>query len=433
MAAVRLDGTVLVEGEEVGSLNGFTFIPNVSNSVADSDERAMILSAARKGLPDEIERRVSALVISASAAFKVDEKGVISWRDAEIAKMRGSEQRYQPHVQLTDSDLLTDEQKTRIAERLSLFVTEHVQTVLGNLAFLAKPDELQAKLTAESAAKKASATQAKAEEASIEGAETPKVEAQIETASAKPASAEPLSGAAKGVLFQLYEGFGTVSRNQLHEQIKSLEETDKPQIARFGIRLGVENLFMPEMLKPAAIKLRALLFSLYHHTWPENGIPPEGRVSFDDPNTADAAYWRATGYQPLGGKVMRVDMIERVSALVRAAARSGPFAVSEEMMSLAGMSRDEMGKIILDLGMTAAGEQASEDPEKPAIPLYQRIRQQHRNKEKAGPHKKKPAHKNNKRQAHGNSQKPRHNNPKQAENKPIDPNSPFAVLAALKK
>ena len=60
-ASVKLDGTVLVEGEEVGRLDGFTFTPDIS----DSDEKAMILAAARKGLPEEIERRVRAVLASA--------------------------------------------------------------------------------------------------------------------------------------------------------------------------------------------------------------------------------------------------------------------------------------------------------------------------------------------------------------------------------
>ena len=60
MASVKLDGTVLVEGEEVGSLDGFTFLPSLSETGGDAEEKAMILAAARRGLPDEIERRVAA-------------------------------------------------------------------------------------------------------------------------------------------------------------------------------------------------------------------------------------------------------------------------------------------------------------------------------------------------------------------------------------
>ena len=442
MAAVRLDGTVLVEGEEVGKLNGFTFIPNVGNQVSDSDERAVILAAARKGLPEEIERRVSACVISATPAFSIDEKGVISWREAEIGRMRPSEQLYQPHIQLTDSDLLTDDQRSRISDRLNQFVTEHVHDVLPTLALLSKPEQLQEKLAAAAtlSGQKNSAPQT-SQTSQPDDSSTPPEETQPaeQSASADITPAEPLSGAAKGILFQLYEGLGVVSRSQLHEQMKSLSETDKPQFARLGIRTGVENLFMPDMLKPAAIKLRALLFSLYHQEWPEDGLPPEGRVSFANPQTASADYWRATGYQPLGSKIMRVDMIERVSALVRAAARSGPFAVSDDMMSLAGVGREEMGQIILDLGFVSAGEQPSEDAEKPPVPLYQRA--------KRPPHQKQRPHKKNARNAqkshkHRNHTSEQHKGgagrsgrggDKKSREPQFDPNSPFAALAALKK
>ena len=433
MAAVRLDGTVLVEGEEVGTLTGFSFVPSLNAGVGDSDERTMILSAARKGLPDEIERRVSALVISATPAFSLDNKGVVSWRGAEIARLRGSEILYQPTVQLIDSDLLSDDQKARIASRLVQFVTEHVQEVLPKLSALHAPESL---LAPENAAAQ-----------NMANTEQPASAEQPETEDAKPAR-EPaeLSGAAKGILFQLYEGLGTVSRQQLADQMKALAETDKPLLARLGIRMGVENLFMPDMLKPAPIKLKLLLFSLFHNEWPASGLPPEGRVSFDNPDDASTAYWRVAGFQPIGSKIMRVDMIERVSALVRAAARAGSFAVSDDMMSLAGVGRDEMGRMIADLGFISAGEQASEDPEKPAIQLFQRPKRQrssqHRpaqnrpaqnnrpsgQKQGAGRHKQQKARGGKPRHGGGGASHAPSHKPKE-----MDPNSPFAVLAALKK
>ena len=88
----------------------------------------------------------------------------------------------------------------------------------------------------------------------------------------------------------------------------------------------------------------------------------------------------AAGYRRLGSRIMRVDMVERVAALVRAAARDGVFEISDDMLSLAGVSRIDMALILKDLGCRQVGERPSEDPEKQP-----------------------------------------------------DPNSPFAVLAALKK
>ena len=53
-AVIKFDGKVIVEGQEVGILNNFDFIPdNLHNN-----HSSRILTAARKALPKEIEKRV---------------------------------------------------------------------------------------------------------------------------------------------------------------------------------------------------------------------------------------------------------------------------------------------------------------------------------------------------------------------------------------
>ena len=49
IASVKNDGAVLVEGEEVSQLTGFIFNP----TLADGEEKATILAAARRGLPGD--------------------------------------------------------------------------------------------------------------------------------------------------------------------------------------------------------------------------------------------------------------------------------------------------------------------------------------------------------------------------------------------
>ena len=87
---------------------------------------------------------------------------------------------------------------------------------------------------------------------------------------------------------------------------------------------------------------------------------------------ADARYWLVVGYRRLGQRVMRVDMVERVAMLVRTAAREGSFKITEDMMSLAGATREQMGQMLLDLNVVVVGEEASEDPEKPALKIFER-------------------------------------------------------------
>ena len=145
---------------------------------------------------------------------------------------------------------------------------------------------------------------------------------------------------------------------------------------------------------------------------------------------------------------MRVDMVERVAALVRAAARAGRFKMSDEMLSLAGVSRETMALMLADLNCIKVDEEPSEDPEKPAIPIFERQArkkhsrprsdgrppQKHRNPKKGGPGKE-GSGKGAPGKGQGGGHKGGHKGGQAGRSAPKepDPNSPFAVLAALKK
>ena len=409
-ASVKLDGTVLVEGEEVGRLDGFTFTPDIS----DSEEKAMILAAARKGLPEEIERRVRAVLASADEAFKLQADGTIHWRESPLAKLRKSDNLYQPQIVMADAELVTTDQMARMQARVEQFITDHVAFILGPLLALANPQ--------------------------VPSAPSAEKEQSPEAADGSPAKEETtppatLSGAAKGVAYQLYEAYGTMLSSKVQGLLKELSETDRPLLARLGVRMGVESLYMADMLKPAAIKLRAVLWSVHHAIFPEQGPPAEGRVSIDAIDGVDDAYWLVTGYRRLGTKVMRVDMVERVAALVRAAARAGQFKMTDDMLSLAGVSREEMKAMILDLNCRLVSEEPSEDPEKPPVPVFERVRKQRGNRQNHDTSGKSQNAKTGKSQKPHRAKKPQSGARAAGAPKPkeADPNSPFAVLAALKK
>ena len=153
-----------------------------------------------------------------------------------------------------------------------------------------------------------------------------------------------------------------------------MHETDKPILARLGLRFGVETVYMPEMLKPAQISLRSLLWSLREEAFFDGAPPPAGRVAIDAIADVPDSYWLAIGYRRLGQRVMRVDMVERVAMLVRAAAREGPFKINEDMLSLAGATREAMGLMLVDLGCRVVSEEAADDPTKQPIQIFERQR-----------------------------------------------------------
>ena len=412
MASVKDDGTVLVEGEDVGRLDGFVFQPTVN----EGDDKAAILAAARRGLPDEIERRVRAFVASADPAFRLSPKGVICWREAEVARLVKGDGLYAPRADLISSDLLSIDQSQRMAERLSSFIGAHVGEVLGRLLALESPNSVA--LVPESTTPPSEA-----------GADSSPTQAP---SSIQPTVADPptLSGAAKGIAFMLFERLGSVPTAEIGHLAKALNEQDKPVLARLGLRFGVETVYMPELLKPAQIDLRSLLYALAHGQFYEGTPPPAGRVAIDAVDGVPDDYWLAVGYRRLGNRIMRVDMVERVAMLVRTAAREGQFKITEDMLSLAGATREQMGKMLLDLGCVIVGEEASEDPEKPALQIFERQRKQRAGKlgNASTKSRAKPARQPRKGGRNAGSASDR---PPKPTRQP-DPNSPFAVLAALK-
>ena len=445
IASVKDDGTVLVEGEEVGRLDGFTFHP----TLADGEDKAPILAAARRGLPDEIERRVRAFVASADPAFRLGPDGIVKWREAEVARLVKGDGLYVPRPELVASDLLSIDQTQRMAQRLVSFTAAHVENVLGRLIILETPDaapvgDNKSQTEPKSAAMAATTATAADDRpaADAPAADAPAADAPAADAPAADAPQDTvptsLSGAAKGIAFILYERLGSVPTAEIGHLIRAMQESDKPRLARLGLRFGVETVYMPELLKPAQIELRSLLFTLANGAFYEGTPPPAGRVAIDAVADVPDAYWLAVGYRRLGQRVMRVDMVERVAMLVRVAARQGQFKIAEDMLSLAGATREQMAQMLLDLGCVIVGEEAAQDPEKPALQIFERKRKARppRTDKAPAPNQRRGAKPKDDRNAQNRKQKPAGGKPqsgqrRQAEKQP-DPNSPFAVLAALK-
>jgi ATP-dependent RNA helicase SUPV3L1/SUV3 len=463
IASVKDDGTVLVEGEEVGLLTGFVFNP----MLADGEEKAPILAAARRGLPDEIERRVQAFVASADAAFRLDDKAVIWWREAAVAQLAKGDSLYVPRAELAVSDLLSIDQTQRMQARLVNFLAAHIEAVLGRLTILTTPDLASQTPPKTSPSKDSSPKDAPVQDTAtnevpaadsaadsadgaaqmpadwdhpVDDAVTAPVDDAATATADQPVAPAALSGAAKGIAYILFERLGSVPTADIAHLSRNMRETDKPLLARLGLRFGVETVYMPEMLKPAQISLRSLLWSLHDGAFFEGAPPPAGRVAIDSIDDVPDLYWLAIGYRRLGQRVMRVDMVERVAMLVRTAARAGPFKITEEMLSLAGATREAMGMILLDLGCKLVSEEAAEDPAKPVIQIFEKQRKtraaHNKPQVKTAPRADagaaaKPHGQSRRSKASGAGTRRRPHTVSKSADKP-NPDSPFAVLAGLK-
>ena len=117
-------------------------------------------------------------------------------------------------------------------------------------------------------------------------------------------------------------------------------------IAKLGIRLGVNLIYLPIVLKPKIIKLKAILWSLYNDEFYIDHLPDEGRVNCKFNKNIKADFYFFIGYIPCGDICLRIDIYERLAALVRNEAKKTKFKITEEMLSIAGSTKDNLKNFI---------------------------------------------------------------------------------------
>ena len=220
---------------------------------------------------------------------------------------------------------------------------------------------------------------------------------------------ENASGSARGILWQVAEQLGTMPREKVADLIKGLNDADKKVLAKAGLRLGHDYLFFPMLLKPAAQRVLAVLWKVwFEKTQYETGFAVDGKMSFAVERGVPRALYLAQGYALAGTRAIRVDVMERFTAKLREITRQDkgkPQILPLELLSIAGLKRDEAEDVFGFLGFRVTKETKTETvgeetKETEILMIQPKFR--------------------------------KHKAPKHDE-KEIDPTSPFAALAALKK
>jgi ATP-dependent RNA helicase SUPV3L1/SUV3 len=317
-AEITPDGQVMVENHFVGRLEGFRFTPDTSGE--DVHERAARHAAAQV-LAGELAERADAFAAALDDAIALAPNGRVVWNGSNVARLEKGETALKPRIQLLADEHLGAPDRERLLQRL------------------------EARLKAE-----------------LDGKLKPLIDLS---------EASDVTGLAKGLAFQLTENLGVVRRDAISEEIKALDQASRAQLRKYGVRFGAFNIYMPALLKPSAADLLLLLWSL--HAGSEYALEPDslparpqqGLTSVEADGHIPDAYWRAAGFHVAGSRAVRIDMLERLSDLIRArttfrpiegaaapsgATGAGGFRVVPELMSVVGCSGDDFASILKALG-----------------------------------------------------------------------------------
>jgi ATP-dependent RNA helicase SUPV3L1/SUV3 len=300
MGAVRPDGEVLVEGHPVGRIRAFRF--ELDPDAAAEDARAL-LTAARRALRGEVDRRLAAFEAAPDAEIALRPDGALAWKGDPVARLAAGPSVLAPVVLPLQDDLLDGAQRERLRARLVRWLEAEIGRRLEPLLRLRDAD----------------------------------------------AAGVPLSGAARGLAFQLVEGLGCLPRPALAVQIEGLGKADRQALARLGVRLGTGHVFLPAVVKPAAVELCGILWAIRHGLPLPAPVPPPGRVSVPAAG-APAGFWAAVGYPPTGPRAIRVDMLERFERELYRRAEAGPIEATPDLAQLIGASVEDLHGALAALG-----------------------------------------------------------------------------------
>lgn len=185
-------------------------------------------------------------------------------------------------------------------------------------------------------------------------------EGTVDKAFAPPA-VKPL---ARDVARHVFESMGTVPRASIDHLLKDLDQDDRRVLRRWRIRLGPVLVFQPDLNKPAAVKLRGLLWALYNDMDLPAPVPGDGLVSKvlgeDDIGRDD--FYRSIGYPVYGPRAVRIDMLDRVINAIYDSAQKGVFKATHQMAEWLGCSIDDLYKILEAMGHTKMNDPVDDMP-----------------------------------------------------------------------
>ena len=162
---------------------------------------------------------------------------------------------------------------------------------------------------------------------------------------------ETLAEPNKEIALKLFAHTGIVPRGEVEDSIAKLDPEMRKALRDKKVRLGPLLIFLPDLNKPAAVKLRAILWSLFNDKPLPAPTPRDGAMSsVVDVTTANPDFYRAIGYPLYGPRAIRIDMLDRVINAIYDTAKEGKFQAEHKMAEWMGCPIADLYAILEAMG-----------------------------------------------------------------------------------
>ncbi|HEX7872693.1 MAG TPA: helicase-related protein [Sphingobium sp.] len=310
-------GAVTVDGQVIGRLKGFRFQVDPQ---ARAVQKRMLLAAAERRLGKVLTERAQAILTASDGALRLSaEPGAeptIQWEDVQLATLRGGSRLLSPEV-VMDAGLSAIDQNLQNAVKARVEAWMDAQFA-RHIPALQKMDA---------------------------GSQDPEVPAPV-----------------RAVLAQLTDAGGVADRAPLDEALGAVEKTDRGQLRKSGVVIGVLDLYHPGLMKPGAAQWRMVLLGLKYGK-PLVVLPPAGAVLLQAEAVTDADGATIAGFRRFADVWLRIDIAERVARTGHEAiAASRPYEATEPHVVSIGLPPEAFADLMRQAGFRAVENPAEGAP-----------------------------------------------------------------------
>ncbi len=281
-----------IDGQLIGELKGLKFLIEITSKTLDTDIKS-IKKAARKGIEDELIKRVEEIV--AKSEIEINKENKIIWKNNPIARLKKGSDYLNPEIDIIADDSLCESSKSKLIIFLNKWLDEYIDEVLGDLIKLTKH----------------------------------KISNQY----------------LRGLVFQLYENNGVIKRSEVDKIVKCIPSEERKKLWGMGIKIGRYHIYLPKMLKPKAVEFRVSLWNIYNDISNKNQIPKSG-LNFLISSKLDKNFLLLCGFEKFKEFFVRIDILEKLFLKIIDNTKDKKFKINAEMMNLLGCTKENFYKLM---------------------------------------------------------------------------------------
>ena len=290
---IKNENEVVIDGQYIGQLKGLKLDLDLKSGSLKTDIKSL-RKAAKQAISPELMKRVNKII--RNETFGIDDNHKIYWMDNPIAYLTSGRSYLNPRLEIIVDEAMDSETRETLKINLEKKLYSLISSELSDLVNLSKSNLK--------------------------------------------------NNYARALCYQLFENNGVLKREKVHEMIKNIAKEDRLILRKAGIKIGRYHIFLPRMLKPAAVDLRIKLWKLYYNEDKRNIIPKSGLNFLKSDDKKNNKFLLICGFENFDKFYVRVDILERLFLKIIENTKDGSFKVDSDMINLIGCSKENFFKLL---------------------------------------------------------------------------------------